>query len=336
MKEKVVFDTNIIRNTEINTFFGGRKELIRFAEVADIVIPETVIQEIKRQKRKSLQSNKNKFLANPFHNLLGVDTNNTNAFGIDEYIEKLVTDEEFLFEVIDIKDNNVLLKIKELAFNKLPPFEGSDNTDKGFKDALIYFSVLEYLNEIPNKYIFVCAKDGRLKEAFDNEPNIIVIESYDEFKQKSVAQFFDDYFIEKVNAELEIQITKDNIIEYWININDNQVVFIKTEEKEFVIEVDSGEIVDSSIVEEYRQYIDFLINSSDYVLVNENTAYLEDYQQFFNEEEINRILNASFENDQFRWQLKEPAIREFVGYLYEKVEIVTKVETLQFLQKTFD
>lgn len=336
MKEKVVFDTNIIRNTEINTFFGGRNELMRFAEVADIVIPETVIQEIKRQKRKSLKSNKDKFVANPFHNLLGVDENNTNAFSIDDYIEKLVTDEEFSFEVIDIKDNNVLIKIKELAFNKLPPFEGSDNTDKGFKDALIYFSVLEYLDEIPNKYIFVCVKDGRLKEALDSHHNIIVVESYDEFKQKSVAQFFDDYFIEKVNAELEIEIAKDNIIEYWININDNQVVFIKTEEKEFVIEVDSGEIVDSTIVEEYRQFIDFLVNVPDYILVNDYVVYLEDYQQFFNEEERNRILNASFENDHFRWQLKEPFVRQFVGLLYENTDLIYDPRTLQFLQENFD
>ncbi|WP_289060342.1 PIN domain-containing protein [uncultured Zobellia sp.] len=336
MKEKVVFDTNIIRNTEINTFFGGRNELMRFAEVADIVIPETVIQEIKRQKRKSLKSNKDKFVANPFHNLLGVDENNTNAFSIDDYIEKLVTEEEFSFEIIDIKDNNVLLKIKELAFNKLPPFEGSDNTDKGFKDALIYFSVLEYLDEIPNKYIFVCVKDGRLKEALDSHHNIIVVESYDEFKQKSVAQFFDDYFIKKVNAELEIEITKDNIIEYWININDNQVVFIKTEEKEFVIEVDSGEIVDSSIVEEYRQYINFLINVQDYILVNDYVVYLEDYQQFFNEEERNRILNASFENDRFRWQLEEPSVRQFVGLLYENTDFIYEPRTLHFLQENFD
>ncbi|WP_289021228.1 PIN domain-containing protein [uncultured Salegentibacter sp.] len=177
MREKVIFDTNIIRNAEAINFLGGRNELERFADVADIVIPDIVIQEIKRQKRKNLQSNKQKFLVNPFHNLLEIDETNTNAFNIDDYIEKLVKDEDFKYEVIDIKDNNVLPRIKELAINKKPPFEGKDGTDKGFKDALLYFSVLEYLQEIPNKNVFVCVKDGRLKEALDVHQNIIVVES---------------------------------------------------------------------------------------------------------------------------------------------------------------
>ena len=51
MKEKVIFDTNIVRNTDINTFLGGRTELEQFLQDVDIVIPETVVQEIKRQKK---------------------------------------------------------------------------------------------------------------------------------------------------------------------------------------------------------------------------------------------------------------------------------------------
>ena len=51
MKEKVIFDTNIVRNTDINTFLVGRTELEQFLQDVDIVIPETVVQEIKRQKK---------------------------------------------------------------------------------------------------------------------------------------------------------------------------------------------------------------------------------------------------------------------------------------------
>jgi hypothetical protein len=65
-----------------------------------------------------------------------------------------------------LKNNNVLPEIKDLALNKKPPFDDKNGTEKGFKDALIYFSVLEYLQKIPNKKVFVCVKDGRLKEAF--------------------------------------------------------------------------------------------------------------------------------------------------------------------------
>jgi rRNA-processing protein FCF1 len=47
MKEKVIFDTNKVRNSGVNNFLGNRKQLELFLQDADIVIPETVIQEIK-------------------------------------------------------------------------------------------------------------------------------------------------------------------------------------------------------------------------------------------------------------------------------------------------
>ncbi|WP_430907033.1 PIN domain-containing protein [Maribacter sp. 2-571] len=336
MKEKVIFDTNIIRNAEAKTFLGGRNELERFADVADIVIPDIVIQEIKRQKRKNLQSNKQKFLDNPFHNLLEIDESNTNAFNVDDYIEKLVNDEDFTYEIIDIKDNNILPQIKDLAVNKKPPFEGKDNTDKGFKDALLYFSVLEYLQEIPNKNVFVCVKDGRLKEALDVHHNITVVESYEEFQQKSVSQFFDDYFIEKVNEFLSFKITKDNIIRFWMNINDNQVVLINKDDDIYLVEVDAEEIIGAAILDEYLPIIDRLVESPNFGITHDCIAYLNDYITFFEEDQINRILDASHENDQIRWIITDDAVKQFVGFLYGNTEVIINKETLQFLKTNFD
>jgi hypothetical protein len=177
----------------------------------------------------------------------------------------LAEDETIPFEVIDLKNNDVLPQIKELALNKKPPFEGKDNTDKGFKDALIYFSVLEYLQEIPNKNIFVCVKDGRLKEAFNKHHNIVVVENYEQFKQKSISQFFDDYFIKKVNAELvEVEIKKEHIIAFWHNIDNNQNVLIKVEDEEYIVEVDSVEIINTSQPKLYSSNIKELVLSSNF------------------------------------------------------------------------
>lgn len=312
MKEKVIFDTNIIRNAEATNFLGGRNELERFADVADIVIPDIVIQEIKRQKRKNLQSNKQKFLVNPFHNLLQIDETNTNAFDIDDYIDKLVKEEDFVYEVIDIKDNNILPKIKELAINKKPPFEGKDGTDKGFKDALLYFSVLEYLQEIPNKSVFVCVKDGRLKEALDAHQNIIVVESYDEFKAKSISQYYDDYFIQQVEKELSIEISQENIIEHWTNFDDNQVVLINLEDEKYLIEVDSGEIVNSANKNQFSGYLPALIGSTSFNKTDKAIDDLEEYKTLFSEEEIISLLSAAHNNTQIRWIIdKEPLVQFF-------------------------
>lgn len=340
MKEKVIFDTNIIRNAEANNFLGGRSELERFADVADIVIPDIVVQEIKRQKRKKLNSNKQSFLANPFHNLLEMDESNTNAFNIDDYIEKLVDDEDFVFEIIDIKDNNVLPKIKELAINKLPPFENRDNTDKGFKDALLYFSVLEYLQEIPNKNVFVCVKDGRLKEALDSHQNIIVVESYDEFRQKSISQFFDDYFIEKLNeslSSLSVTTNKDNLIEYWENIYDNKVILIKDSLDDYIaVEVDTNEIISLTYLTEYKSTVEDLINSTNFQNTHKQISLLDSSLVYLSEEEVNRILDAAFNNEQIRWVIEDEDVKQFIGHLYENINLVYNSETLEFLKETFD
>jgi hypothetical protein len=186
-----------------------------------------------------LESDRDEFLNNPLHTILDVNKATTKDFNVENYIQKLLKEEAIPFEVIDLKNNDVLPKITDLALDKKPPFEGNGG-DKGFKDALIYFSVLEYLQKTPNKKVFVCVKDKRLKKAFNKHHNIIVVEGYEEFKEQSISQFFDDYFIEKVNEEIiEVDITKEHIVEFWNNINEKKIVLIKIEDTEYVIEVES-------------------------------------------------------------------------------------------------
>lgn len=336
MKDKVIFDTNVVRNPEINNFLGGREILERFLPDADIVIPETVIQEIKRQKRSSLLSNKDKFLTNPFHKLIGVDEEHTKSFSIDDYIQRLIDEETIPFEIIDLKDNNVLPQIKELAIHKRAPFEAADNTDKGFKDALIYFSVLEYLQEITNKYVFVFAKDIRLKEALANHDNIIVINSYEEFKQHSISQFYGEYFINRVNEELGITISKENIKETWNNINDNKIVLIEFDGTEYVIETDSSEIISYSIRAEYILNIELLITS---LYFNDTDALVDrliPFMAYFTDDEIYNILNAACNNTQIRWIIEKPDIQELIGTLYEnRKELIDDPVVANFLEKIF-
>lgn len=316
MKEKVIFDTNIIKNSEINTFFGGRKELELFMQDAEIIIPYTVIEEIKRQKRVSLKNKRDSFITNPFHKLRSVSEDETKSFDIDAYIQKLIDEETITFEIIDLKTNDCLPLMKEMALLKKAPFESKDGTDKGFKDALIYFSVLEYLQEIPDRYVFVCAKDNLLGEAFKDNPNVIVIKDYDEFKQHSISQFFDDYFIEKLNEELSISIDKDNIKEYWNNIDDNKVVLIEIEGQEYVIETDAGEIIGFCKTDEYKEEVDSLVSSPNFNSTDRIVENLLDYSNYFSSEEILKILDATYYNSQINWIVHKPQIKQLIGPLY--------------------
>jgi len=84
MLHKVIFDTNTIRNAEsITDFFGGRAELENFLKVAEIIIPEIVLDEIKKQKRVHLASKRESFLSNPFHKLRDIDPEETKNFNIE-------------------------------------------------------------------------------------------------------------------------------------------------------------------------------------------------------------------------------------------------------------
>lgn len=316
--EKVIFDTNFIRNTEAKHFLGGRSELEKFAKVAELVFPDIVIEEIKNQKRKNLEKNKTSFLSNPFHWLRKLDRDDTQNFDIDSHISELKTNETLRYSVIKLTDYSVLEQMKELALKKQPPFESGDNTDKGFKDACIYFTVLEYLQSISDKFVFVCCKDGRLKEAFEKHPNIIVIDSYDGFIQNSITRFYDDYFIEKLKSEVHADISKEHIVDYWINTNENRVLLVEINGKKYAVEVDAGEIVAFEKVATYSDAIEQLINTGAFATTRAATEALNPYIHFLSDDEIVKILEATRTNNQIYLVIGNEDVKQFISTLYDK------------------
>ena len=336
MKEKVIFDTNSVHNDDSISFFGNRNELKQFAKVADIVIPKIVIEELRRKKLKKLINKRRSFIDNPFHNLKGLNKEETKQYDIDKFIQTLLDNEEFEFSVIDLKDNSVFDEIKNLALKKLPPFEKSDDTDKGFKDALIYFAIREYLDEIPDKYIFVCVADGRFKEALIQHPNIIVVKSYQDFKEKSISQYYDDYFIQQVEKELSIDIGQEHIIEHWTNFVDNQVVLINLEDEEFLVEVDAGEIVNSANKNQFLENLQSLISSTSFNKTDIAIDDLEEYKTLFSEEEISKLLSAAYDNTQIRWIIDKDELTQFFGPLYLSNKHLVETEKQSFFDKKFN
>lgn len=316
--EKVIFDTNFIRNTEPNQFLGGRSELERFSKVADLVFPDIVIEEIKNQKRKNLESKKDSFLENPFHCLRKLDYSETKKFDIESHLTAIENNETLDYSVIKLSDYSVLEKMKDLALKKCPPFEAGEKTDKGFKDAFIYFTILEYLQSIPDKMIFFCCKDGRLTEAFKQHPNIIVIKSFDEFIKISITVFSDDYFIGKLKTKINRNITKESIIDYWVNINDNRVLLIEVDSEKNVVEVESGEIVASEKVDVYSDTITALINSMSFARTHSAIEELRPYLHFLSDNEIINVLEAANDNGQICCIIGDPDVKIFISTLYEK------------------
>lgn len=83
---------------------------------------------------------------------------------IEEYKKQI---SEGLNEVIEIPiaSNSRFESIVNRAFSKLPPFEGKDKkSDKGFKDALLWESVLEFALNHKNSKIIYYSKDNAFGE----------------------------------------------------------------------------------------------------------------------------------------------------------------------------
>ena len=336
MKEKVIFDTNFLYNKKATSFFGNKDELTQFEKIADIIIPEIVIEELESKYARSFQQEKEKFFNTLLPNLI---EHNTNDVVVVSKIKEIIDKETIFYQVIKLENFDILPEMKRLALDKLPPFEPSDGTDKGFEDAYIYFTILEYLQNIPDKYVFVCVKDKRFKKAFDNHANIYVIESYQEFLKNSISQFRDDYFIKKVNAELvEVGIKKEHIIEYWYNIDDNQDVLIKVENVEYIVEVDSGEIISTSKPELFSPNIKQFIDSGSFEVIQNTIEQLFPFVNYFSDDDILNILNASFLNEKIKWIIEDKEdkdVKEFIGRLYNAKSELTKDNVADFLKKEF-
>jgi len=319
--EKVIFDTNSMRNTEAKNFLGNRAELEKFAKVAELVIPDIVIEEIKNQKVRNLSSKRSSFLSNPFHWMRDLDEDSTKHFDIDGYISKLEDDEPLDYRVIELSNYACLAEMKNMALKGLPPFEKDTKecNDKGFKDAYIYFTILEFIQSIDDKYVFVVSSDGRLKDAFAEYSNVFVVKSFDEFMQRSITSLFDDYFIDKIKEELADEtITNQSIVDYWISAKDNQILLIDTPTTNYITEVDSGEIISFEKNYEPMQQIDELIASTNFSNTIDLVTRLKRFASYLSEESIIRILQALVDNSQIRGTVGAGDYTiDFMGEVYE-------------------
>ncbi len=336
MKYKVVFDTNSIRNPEsVTDFLGGRSELELFLKVSEIIIPDIVIEEIKNQKRKHLISKRDSFLSNPFHFLRKVDKEKTKSFDIEKCILELVGVESLPYSVITLT-TNVLEDIKKLSLGNLPPFE--ESSDKGFKDAYIYFTILEYLNNIDGDNIFLVTKDDRLKLAFNDNVRVIVVKDFDEFEKHIDAYFRDEYFVNRLKEKISENITAECIDEIWLNTEENWVIKLTCDETVHFVEVDfsSREIIDSTDYN-FAEGIDGLIISRAFRSVHSYIETIKDYTQYFSDQEIKQLIEAAANNDQIYSIATDEDVKEFFMPIFKaKSQIISDEDVVARYKQYFN
>lgn len=245
--DSIFLDTNTLRNVKAQNFFGNVEELERISKFVTIVIPSIVIEEIKRQKERYLQSQLDKFKDNYFSKLLECETGATLSDHIQERIQFLYhkSQTEFPYSEEHLAHGGILKQIKRMAINNQAPFEV--NNDKGFKDAYIYFTVMQYL-ERSGDNIFIISNDDRFREAFSNRENIIVLSSLDQYYDYRKAYFKEEYFLGRLQDYLGTdRILADDIVTIDLTDDDEWIIEIKIDSSPYKVYADfySREIIDS-------------------------------------------------------------------------------------------
>ncbi len=329
MAYEVIFDTNIVRNKNCKFFLGGREELEKFSRLCKIIIPDIVIKEIEKQKNKNIEELHKKLKENELSGVLNLDI--PSDIDSSQLIQSLKDNENIDYETIYLTEvADTLSKMKERALSNSPPFE--EKSDKGFKDAYIYFTILEYIknSKDENKQLFFCSQDKKLQEAFRKE-EITVIENYNDFKEKIVEKYTDDggYFIARVKEYLEgkfniqeIEIDTKKIKLLFQNKENSDILELETHDKEeikttYLIKVESKEISGAIIQAELTKAVNEFIYSYSFAVTHDAVDQLSEYLPYFSNENINDMLKATENNNQILWIKDDEDVKNFICNLNE-------------------
>ena len=171
---EVFFDTNFLRRKNIDNFskfcFGTPfEDFIDFLGTNDMLdyfiinISEITIEELKKQiidKYKEELSNL-KESYKKFKNIHNIKFDEDEEVKYDEILEKLMEDYIKFHNINIVKTKNISLQnLLNRAINKKKPFVGENgNSDKGFKDAVLWESIIEYAKKSENKKFILLTKN---------------------------------------------------------------------------------------------------------------------------------------------------------------------------------
>lgn len=174
----IFLDTNILHSKSTDftkaRFAEKLEELIGEIEVNDLytyvklVIPQLVISELRKQQiddcsntvkdlRKTKVTSQVIELPKNYEEICDKVFNNT-LDGLHNGIVKV--------DIAPYPPNEALQVLIQRVISKLPPFEGKDKeSDKGFKDALIWESLLDYKKRNTKDVLVLYSKDKRITDA---------------------------------------------------------------------------------------------------------------------------------------------------------------------------
>lgn len=202
-KKAFVFDTNfIIQNKNLKEVIENLSKNNYTVYVTQVAIDERIAQECVKQKGK--------------YEKLAALSNETKDFATIT-IDKKYEDVEVLYKtgmqkkysdhfgkniIPYSQDSEMFAKILQRAFMKIPPFITS-GTDKGFKDSLMWLSILDFFKVSgENEIVFVSSDNGF------RESTTTLCEEFNEVTGKTIVIKPNSYYSELLEAEKSETLTK--------------------------------------------------------------------------------------------------------------------------------
>lgn len=217
----IILDTNILHirnfndyyNFELNTSYTdlqGKIELRDLSSSFKILIPDLVFKELQKQKLKHYEDDSSLLnsLKEKFSNFQDIHFDLPSNNNYDEFLEQRISEFKTRNSIETIKTTNEeknFARIIDKAINKNPPFEGNEKqSDKGFKDALIWESILNYAQNNPGEYYFYTRDKGfqnKLIPEFMDLTTNSTMTFIDEKKKNILNELIDTLSDEKISNE---------------------------------------------------------------------------------------------------------------------------------------
>lgn len=328
----IILDTNFLRKKRL---FKNIEYFIQsYENIADIFTTETVIDELTMFYKTIFFTEVLPQLEKypSLYEILGIDYKISSFSNISERdVAK-----EIRLKLIDLFGGNIIahrpVKINDIykrAIQKKPPFSGKDKkSDDGFKDTMIWLSILNYSYENYANIIFV-SNDNDFKNnktEFSNRKKILTKEF--EKKHKKPIKIYGDA-PEIKGSDLENSPSENSSSERSLEENPDEILKIYEKMSEFREKL--NKIIDNTFAErvsdingsrlESRFDINKSINISDY------DSFKKHLNTLIKENIISDRISASIFLQPY---LSEDNIREYnkinVGALAELLKLMTEFE----------
>lgn len=285
-KKIAFFDTNVINSKSyMNELFGNHKLLERISDEYEIKIPRVVLDELIEHKRRQFEEDKNRILKSEIARTALLQTKKIEELKFCEIIENIQNKETIEYEVIEAqKAEDFFNHFYRRAVESRPPFD--KKSDKGFKDACVASSVLSYLATHSGiEEVALVTGDTRLSEVFKHDKSVKVYSSVQELPLRR----------NKENDEISNEISR--------KVNNT--------------EIDIGSKPDG---ERIRAEVYKFCNSTSFSSTHSAVSALRKLGDPLTVVEKKSIINASVDNAQISYVLKDVDVNEFVVPIFLDVE----------------